>query len=249
MNLAIDPGARSLAMGNEKPADTTDDFIHGWRLSPRIFKNPEQIHEVLKCFGPRRRRSTLRKLIQVLDMMAVEYRVALKKKPLKFEEAYPILEQFENALLKTNKQWRDKLHPLHSAFIALRIKMIPRSERKQNADAAMASINLDLVATTLLRIISKLRVPKVYAAALHLPRGKSVERAFLWEPLLRLMTKYHAKPGQHGSFLGATKSLHLAIGIRPPSEGAIKKMRHDLRQAERSKQRKGYATVKKRPNA
>ena len=62
--------------------------------------------------------------------------------------------------------------------------MIPRSERKQNADAAMASINLDLVATTLLRIISKLRVPKVYAAALPQPRGKSVERAFLWEPLL-----------------------------------------------------------------
>jgi hypothetical protein len=236
-------------MADDKPADTTDDFIHGWRLSPRIFRKPEQIHDVLKCFGPQRRRSTLRKIIQELEMIAVEYRVAQQNKPLKFEEAEPMLERFENALLKTNKQWHEKLHPLHPAFIALTIKMIRPNERKQKAGAAMASINLGLVATTLLRITNKLRVPKVYAAALRLPRGKSVERAFLWEPLLRLMTKYHAKPGQHGSFLGATKSLHLAIGIRPPSEGAIKKMRHDLRQAERSKQLKGYATVKKRLNA
>ena len=235
-------------MANDEPAETPDYFIHGWRLSPRIFKKPEQIHDVLKRFGPRRRRSTLRKIIQELDTMAIEYRVALGNKPPKFEEADPILERFQNSLLKVNEQWLNKLIPLHPAFIGLRIKMIPRSARKHNADAAMATINLDLVAKTLLRIISKLRDPKVYAAAHRLPRGKSVERAFLWEPLLRLMKKYQAQPGQHGSFLGATKSLHLAIGIRPPSEGAIKKMRHDLRQAERSRLRKGYATGKKRPN-
>ena len=76
-------------MADDKPADTTDDFIHGWRLSPRIFRKPEQIHDVLKCFGPQRRRSTLRKIIQELDMIAVEYWVALKNKPLKFEEADP----------------------------------------------------------------------------------------------------------------------------------------------------------------
>ena len=34
-------------------------------------------------------------------MIAIEYRVALKKKPPpKFEEADPILERFENSLLK-----------------------------------------------------------------------------------------------------------------------------------------------------
>jgi hypothetical protein len=147
-------------MANDEPAETSDYFIHSWRLSASIFKKPEHIADVVKRFGPQR--------------------------------------------------------PL---------------------------------ATTLRRIIGKLRDPKEYAAAHHQPGGKSFERAFLLEPLLRLMKKFHAKPGQHGSFLGAIKSLHLAIGIDPPSEGAIKKMRHDLRQGERSKQGNGYSTAKKRPNA
>jgi hypothetical protein len=236
-------------MANDEPAETSDYFIHGWRLSASIFKKPEHIADVVKRFGSQRP-STFRKIIQALDMMATDYRVALKKRPPKFEEADLILKQFENSLLKIKKQWLNKkFRPLHPAFIALRIKMIARSERKKNANAAMASINLDLVATTLLRITGKLRDPKEYAAAHHQPGGRSIQRAFLWEPLLRLMKKYHVKPGQHGSFLGATKALHLAIGIDPPSEGAIKKMLHDLRQGERSKRGKGYATAKKSPNA
>jgi hypothetical protein len=236
-------------MANDEPTEPSHDFILGWRLSRKLFEKPEHVADVLKYFGVQRR-STLRKIVQALDMMAIEYRVALKNRPPKFEEANPILERFENSLLKIKEQWLNKkLRPLHPAFIALRIKMIARSERKKNADAAMASINLDLVATTLLRIIGKLRDPKEYAAAHHQPVSKSLQRAFLWEPLLRLMKKYHVKPGQHGSLLGAIKSLHLALGIDPPSEGAVKKMRHDLRQGERSKQGKGYAKVKKGPNA
>ena len=235
-------------MVNDELAETPDYFVHGCRLSPRMFKKPEQIHVVLKRFG-NRRRSTLRKIIQELDLVVTDYRVALKKRPPKFEKADPILERFENSLFKIKKQWLDELSPLHPAIIALRIKMIPRSERKQKADAAMTSINLDLVATTLQRIVRTLRAPKKYAAAHHQPGGKSFERAFLWEPLLRLLKKYHAKPGQHGSFLGAIKSLHLALGIDPPSEGAVKKMLYDLRQSERSNGRKGYAAAKKSPPA
>jgi len=235
-------------MADNEPAETSDYFIHGWRLSPSIFKKPAHIADVVKRFGPQRP-SSLREIIQALDMIALDYRVARKKRPLKFEEADLILRQFENSLLKIKKQWLDKLRPLHPAFISRRITMIPTSERKQEARAAMASINLDMVATTLLTITGKLRDPKEYAAAHHQPGGKSFERAFLWEPLLRLMKKHHAKPGQHGSFLGAIKALHLAIVIDPPSEGAIKKMLHDLRQAERSKQGNGYGTTKKRPKA
>ena len=133
------------------------------------------------------------------------------------------MERFENSLLKVNEQWLDKLIPLHPAFIALRIKMIPRSARKHNADAAMATINLDLVATTLLRIISKLRDPRVMLQHIVCRVVSLLNVLSYGSHLLRLMKKYHAKPGQHGSFLGATKSLHLAIGIRPPSEGAIRK--------------------------
>jgi hypothetical protein len=236
-------------MPNKNQLELSDFFIEGRPLSRAIFEKPQHVIDVLKYFGLQRR-STLRKIIHELDMMAINYRIALKNKPPKFAEAEPVLEQFEAWLLKTKKQWLDdKLRPLHPAFVALRITMIRRSERKQKIDAAMALINLDLVATTLLRIVRKLRVPKEYAAAHRRPGGKSLERAFLWEPLLRLMTKYHAKPGQRGSFLGATKALHLAIGFDPPSEGTIKKMRHDLRQGERSKRGNGYDTAKKRPNA
>jgi hypothetical protein len=235
-------------MAHDEPAETSDHFIHGWRLSANIFKKPRNIADVLKRFGPQRP-SALREIIEALDMIALGYRVARKKRPPKFEKADLILKRFENSLLKIKKQWLRELRPLHPAFISLRITMIPASERKQEAGTAMNSINLDLVATTLLNITGILRDPKQYAAALHQPGGKSFERAFLWEPLLRLMQKHQAEPGQYGCFLGATKALHLAIGIDPPSEGAIKKMLHDLRQAERSKQDKGYATIKKRPNA
>jgi hypothetical protein len=235
-------------MANDEPTEPPDCFIVGWRLSRKLFERPEHVADVLKYFGVQRR-STLRKIIQELDTMAIDYRIALKNRPLKFEKADLILEQFEKSLLKMKKQWIEKLRPLHPAFITLRIKMISRSERKQKADAAMASIDLDLVATTLLRIVGKLRTSKEYAAAHHQPGRKSIERAFLWEPLLRLMKKYHAKPGQHGSFLGAIKSLHLAIEVDRPSEGAIKKMLHDLRQGARSKRSKGYATAKKSANA
>jgi hypothetical protein len=235
-------------MVEELPTGTADCLIHGWRLSRRIFAKPEHLHAVLKRFGPGRRRSTLRKIVQELDTIAREYRVALKKRDPKFEEMNPVLEQFENSLLRTKKQWLEEMKPLHPAFITQRVKMIQRADHKQHAAAAMVSIDLELVANTLLKIIKKLRVPKLYAAALPQPRGKSVERAYLWEPLLRLMKKYQAVPGQHGSLIGAVRSLHLAVGIEPPSEGAIKKMRHDLRNRHGSKLR-GYAPTHKNRKA
>ena len=77
-------------MANDEPAETSGYCIHGWRLSARIFKKPEHIADVVKRFGPQRP-STLRKIIQALDMMATDYRVALKNRPPEFEEADPIL--------------------------------------------------------------------------------------------------------------------------------------------------------------
>lgn len=239
-------------MANKDTPEVSDFFIEGRPLSRAIFKKPEHVADVLKYFGAQRR-PTLRKIIHELDMMAIDFWIAHKNahknKPLKFEEAVQILERAEKSLLRIKRQWFNELRPLHSAIIALRIKMIQPGERKQKADAAMASINLDLVATTLLGITGELRDPKKYAAAHHQPHGRSIERAFIWQPLLLLMEKYHVKPGQHGSFVGAIGSLHNSLGIDPPSEGAVKKMLHDLRQGERSKAGKGYGTAKKSPNA
>ena len=232
----------------DDPTERPDDFLLSWGLPRSIFEKPQQVAGVLKRFGPQRR-SGFRKVVQELDRIVVDYRIARKKRSPKFAEADRILKSFESSLLKVKKLWLNELRPLHSAIIARRIEMIPRSERKQRARAAMASINLDLVATTLLHIAGELRAPKIYAAAHYQPGGKSVERSFLWEPLLQLMEEFQVKPGQHGPFLGAVKSLHLALGIDPPSEGAVKKMLHDLRRGERSKHSKGYAAAKKRTNA
>ncbi|MET4207712.1 hypothetical protein [Bradyrhizobium sp. LA2.1] len=234
-------------MANDNSNETPASVTIGRRLSPRIFTRPEHVADVLKSFGPQRQ-STLREIVEELDRMAIGYRIALKKRAPKFEEVDPILERFENSLLKIKEQWLDELRPLHPAIIARRIKMIPRSQRKQQADAAMATINLDLVATTLLRTVRKLRAPKEYAATHYQPGGKSFERAFLWEPFLRLMKEHNVKPGQHGSFSAAIKSMHLALGIDPPT-GALKKMLHDLKHGKGSKGAKGYSTVKKTPKA
>ncbi|OKO75120.1 hypothetical protein AC629_34345 [Bradyrhizobium sp. NAS80.1] len=208
-------------MTNDNPSKTPAPVAIARRLSPRVFKRPEHVANVLKSFGSQRQ-STLREIDQELDRMATSYRIALKNRAPKFEEVDPILDRFENSLRKIKAQWLHELRPLHPAIIALRIKMIPPSQRKQKAGAAMATINLDLVATTLLRTMRKLRVSKEYAAAHYQPSGKSFERAFLWEPFLRLMKKHRVKLGQHGSFSAAIKSLHLALGIDPPT-GALKK--------------------------
>ena len=58
---------------------------------------------------------------------------------------------------------------------------------------------------------------------------KSLERAFLWEPLLHLMKKHGVKPGQYGSFSRAIKSLHFALGIDPPNEVAVRGTVHDMK--------------------
>ena len=204
------------------------------RKPPFGIMKPEHVMGVLKRFG-QQEPSTLQYVTRELDRMVIDYQIALnkKQKPLKFEQAAPVLKSFKNTLVKAKKLWRKELDPLRQAIIAQRIEMIPQGERRQKANAAMASINLDLVATTLMHIADELLDPKKYAAAHYQPGGKSLDRAFLWEPLLRLMKKFEVKPGQHGSFLGAVKALHRAMPIDPPSEDAIKKMLHDFRQRER----------------
>lgn len=236
-------------MANDEPVETPDDyFILGWRLSTRIFQKPEHIADVLRRFGPRSP-STLRKIIQELDIVVKEYLAACKKKPpLKFAEADPRLVRLEKWLGKAQREWNG-LRPLHPAFYTLRVQMIPQNERKEKVQVATATTDLGLVTTNLLEIVRRLRDSKRYSAALRLPDGKSYERAFLWEPFLRLMKDHGVKPGQHGSFLGAIKSLHLALKIDPPSKDAVNQMRHDLRQSKRPKRRKGYAAAKKRPHA
>jgi hypothetical protein len=191
-------------MAIDDPTERPDAFLLSWRPPRLVFEKPEHIAGVLKRFGLQRR-STFRKIVQELGTAVIDYRVAHKKRSPKFAEADRILKPFEKSLLKVKKLWLNELRPLHPAIIALRIEMIERSERKLKANAAMTSINLDLVATTLLQIVGELRDSRKYAAAHHQSAGKSVERGFLWEPLLRLMEEFQVKPGQHGSFLGAVR--------------------------------------------
>jgi hypothetical protein len=234
-------------MVNDKPTTTPDpNIILGWRLSSRLFKKPEHLPDVLKHFGPQRR-SVLRKIIEAVDMMATDYWAARTKRPPKFETTRTKLKRLEKLLVDAQAEWID-LRELHPVLVTLRIKTIPSSERKERADAAIATIDLGLMAKTLLPLIRTLRDPKSYSAAVGQPHGKSYERTYLWEPLLRLMKAHHANVDQRGVFGGAITSLHLALGIDPP-EGAVRKMRYDLKQGKRSTPRKRYSAAKKRPHA
>ena len=86
----------------------------------------------------------------------------------------------------------------------------------------------------LLPVLKWLSDPNNYNATSFQPTNshkshKSLERAFLWEPLLQLMKKHGVKPGQRGSFCRAIKSLHSALGISPPNEVAVRRTVHDLK--------------------
>jgi hypothetical protein len=67
-------------MANKNPPELSDFFIEGRPLSRAVFEKPEHVADVLKYFGLQRQ-STLRKIIQELDMTATDYRVALKNRP------------------------------------------------------------------------------------------------------------------------------------------------------------------------
>jgi hypothetical protein len=234
-------------MVDDKPTATRDpNVILGWRLS-RVFKKPEHLSDVLKFFGPQRQ-SALRKIIEAVDMMGADYWAARTKKLPKFEASSAKLKRLEVLLADAQAEWIG-LRELHPVLMTLRIKTIPSSERKEKADAAIATIDLDLMVKTLLPLIRKLRDPKSYSAAVGQPHGKSYERTYLWEPLMHLMKEYHVEMWQRGVFLGALRSLHLALGVSLPNEVTVRKMRHDLKQDKHSSPRKRYATAKKRPHA
>jgi hypothetical protein len=220
-------------MANDKPTETPDPLVfYGWRLS-RLFKCPEHVPYVLRRFGPLPQ-SVLREVIEALDTMVIDWGAAHRKKPpFKFVNADPRLKRLQNFLRKAQIEWSG-LRPEHQTFFSLAVEMVPQNERKEKAELAAAAIDLGMLATRLLPIIEKMRDPKEFNAAHRLPHHKSAERAFLWEPVLRLMQKYQVTPGQRGSTSGAIKSLHHALGI-DPQEGAVRKMLHDLRQAARRK--------------
>ncbi len=115
-------------MSSDKPVEEPGNVILDWRLSRRLFRGqPGYIHDVLERFGPRRR-STLRKIVQELDVMALDYRIAANKKkmpPPKFEKADAKLERFEKLLLNGQVQWKE-LAPFLTSFVTQRLKMIPR---------------------------------------------------------------------------------------------------------------------------
>jgi hypothetical protein len=220
-------------MLNDKPTEATDPrVLYGWRLSD-LFKNPEHIPDVLKWFGPLPQ-STLREIIEALDMMALNWGAAHGKKwPMKFVDAEPKLQRLEKWLSQAQKEW-DGLAPLHTACVRLAIEGVPRTKRKTKARSAAKAINLSPVIKNILPILRHLRDPEKFSAAHGMAHQKFAERVFLWEPLLQLMHKHQANPGQRGSEAGAIRSLHRSLGI-DPQDGTVRKMLHDRRQAARPK--------------
>jgi len=214
-------------MANDEPTDAADARVFfGWRLSP-YFKNPEYVPAILKRFGPQPE-ATVREIVKALDTWSIDYGAARKHKPsVKVSAAIEDLRQLERFGRPFLKRWKIIEPRIYPGIITrAMILMTPPDERRSRAFEGIP-INPGPALKNLLPVLEWLSDPDNYNAAHDQPAAshkshKSLERTYLWEPLLRLMEEYGVKPRQHGPFFGAIRSLHLALEIDPPKAEAVR---------------------------
>ena len=211
---------------------TDPRVIFGWRLSPYLRK-PEHVPDVLTTIFGRQPQSALREIVEALDTWAINYGSARRHRPSTKLPATELrdLQSLGRPFLNIWEEIGPTL--LYSEIITrAMILMTPPDERRRR-DFEVPT-NPGPALKNLLPVLKWLSDPNNYNATSFQPTNshkshKSLERAFLWEPLLQLMKKHGVKPGQRGSFCRAIKSLHSALGISPPNEVAVRRTVHDLK--------------------
>jgi len=207
---------------------------------------------VLTTIFGRQPQSTLREIVEALDAWATHYGSARRHRPpIKLPAAE--LRDLQRFGRPFSNIW-DKMEPLLYPEIITRamILMTPPDERRHR-DFVIPT-NPGPALKNLLPVLKWLSDPDNYNAASFQPVNshkshKSLERAFLWEPLLQLMKMHGVKPGQHGSFSRAIKSLHFALGIDPPNEVAVRRTVHDLKHRQTPEEAQALSEQQKHPNA
>jgi len=224
--------------------------LFGWRLSPYIRK-PEHVPDVLTTIFGRQPQPTSREIVIALDASATNYGTARRRRPAIKAPAAELkqLVSFGRPFLNI---WK-KIEPLLEPEIITRamILMTPPHERRHR-DYEVPT-NPGPALNNLLPVLKWLSDANNYTAASLQPENshkthKTLERAFLWEPLLQLMKERGVKPGQYGDFSHGIRLLHLALGIEPPNEVGVRRTVYDL-MGKGSKKRPALSEQQKYPNA
>jgi hypothetical protein len=211
------------------------DPVNDW-MSPCIVA-PEHIPNVLKAFGPREP-SVRRRIVSKLEDMAVDYSFASRHEPpVPFTDARDMLDRLETSIRNTTSLWK-KLAPLHQAIFMAQFLRLPAERRRKYRHIRWKHIDPVSRLTTALLLIRALQDPKVYRATFSQPpvtdNHKDLKRALLWEPLLDLMKDLEQLDfAEHQPLIETIRSLHLAIGIKPPDENAFRQTVHAWRRKPR----------------
>jgi hypothetical protein len=204
-------------------------------LSPYIVA-PDHVRDVLQAFG-KRPTFTKRFLVAAIDEMAARLWFAHKHKPsFSFDAGQNKLK----ALAAAAKNLRNKLQDgelRRAIFRANTLKWpIPDYRDRPGAEELppiFAEVEEGLA--FLIKGAASLENRKIYNLAFDQPPDsqKSLERALLWEPLLKLLDDFHEDYGAHQPLIATIRSLHLACGIEPPDPGAVRQTVNAWRKRQR----------------
>jgi hypothetical protein len=222
-----------------------DPTLGDLKLSSFV-RAPEHIPDVLKAVGEQQP-SDRRRIVVALDRWTTNLWFASEYKPeLSFTETRERLER----IVAAGKSLRNNLHS------ELRFAISWANVMKQPIEARDGLVEWMYVPDAtfdvgLMFIIAGaeelLRNPEAYRAVFWQPPGperhKSLVRVLLWEPLLDLLYDFKIESyDQHQPLIRTIRSLHLACGIDPPNDGAVRVVVHERKKAALSQQGKSPPT-------
>jgi hypothetical protein len=204
------------------------DPIKGDLKLSSFIRAPKHVPDVLKAFGeqlpPDRRR-----IVAAFDRMATNLWFAREYKPtLSSKEANERIER----IVAAGKNLRNNLHSeLRFAISWANVMKQPVEARDEVVEAMhIPDATFDVGLMFIIAGAEELlRNPEAYRAVFWQPPGterhKSLVRVLLWEPLLDMLADFKIeKFDEHQPLISTIRSLHLACGIEPPNDGAVRQV-------------------------
>jgi hypothetical protein len=222
----------------DEPGKTIPDWLAALRdpisgdlkLSSFI-RAPEHIPNVLKAFGEQCP-ADRRRIVSALDRMATNLWFGTEYKPtLSFKETIERLER----IFAAGKDLRNNMHAeLRFAISWANVLRQPTEARDQVVEAMhIPDATFDVGLMFMIEGAGELmRNPETYRAIFWQPPGKQrhkrLVRVLLWEPLLDLFADSKIEDlDQYQPLIATVRSLHLACGIAPPNDGAVRQVVFD----------------------
>jgi hypothetical protein len=213
------------------------DPIKGDLELSSFIRAPEHIPNVLKAFGEQRPPDR-RRIVVAVDHMVKSLRLALEYEPTLTDTER---EKRLNRIVRSGKSIRESMHAdlrfaiFWANLLELPIKdrdwKVPIGDRDAFAETlynhdATFDVSLMLIIAGAEKLLNN---PELYRAVLWQPPGeerhKALVRALLWEPLLDLLDGFKIESyDQHQPLIHTIRSLHLACGIDPPNDGAVRQV-------------------------